>query len=182
MVILTDADGVLEDLTQAWVELINEKYGTSVRYENVRDWDMCKSFPELTREQVYGTELDDELYDMMGPMEGAPECIKRLIDNGHEVYVVTNTPYQVINAKVEKVIFRYFPYLTWKNIIVTSNKKLIKGDVLIDDGIHNLIGGEYKKILFTAPYNEDFDAAGNGMTRVSDWKDIEKVFEEMGAF
>ena len=167
MVILTDADGVLEDLTQAWVELINEKYGTSVRYENVRDWDMCKSFPELTREQVYGTELDDELYDRMGPMEGAPECIKRLIDNGQ---------------KVEKVIFRYFPYLTWKNIIVTSNKKLIKGDVLIDDGIHNLIGGEYKKILFTAPYNEDFDAAGNGMTRVSDWKDIEKVFEEMGAF
>ena len=28
---------------------------------------------------------------------------------------------------------------------------------MIDDGIHNLIGGEYKKILFDAPYNRSFD-------------------------
>ena len=180
MIILTDADGVLENLTHVWVELLNEKYGYSVKYEDVKEWDMCKSYPGLTREEVYGMELNDELYDRMGPMEGGPECIRKLIEKGHEVYVVTNTPYQVIKSKMEKVIFKYYPFLTWKNVIVASNKKLIKGDVLIDDGIHNLMGGDYKKILFTAPYNEDFDAKANDMIRVSNWSDIEKVFEKLG--
>ena len=34
--------------------------------------------------------------------------------------------------------------LTWDQVIVTSRKQLIRGDVLIDDGIHNLEGGQYK--------------------------------------
>ena len=51
MIILTDADGVLEDLTQVWIELLNETYGRNVKYEDVVEWDMCKAYPGLTREQ-----------------------------------------------------------------------------------------------------------------------------------
>jgi hypothetical protein len=43
---------------------------------------------------------------------------------------------------------------------------MIRGDVLIDDGIHNLEGGDYKKILFTAAHNRNYDAEANGMIRV----------------
>ena len=35
MIILTDADGVLEDLTHVWIELLNETYGRNVKYEDV---------------------------------------------------------------------------------------------------------------------------------------------------
>lgn len=179
MTILTDADGVLEDLSQKWVAYLNEKYGTSVRYDDLSDWDMTKDFPTLTREQVYGTELDEELYARLEPYDGAVEYVKKLIDDGHVVFVVTTTPYQVIKVKFEKVIFRYFPFLTWKNVIITSDKHLIRGDVLIDDGVHNLLGGEYKKILMTAPYNKYFNAEENGMLRVNSWKEIYEAISGM---
>ena len=172
MTILVDADGVLEDLTQKWVIYLNEKYGTSVQYEDIAEWDMTKSFPSLTREQVCGAELEDELYDHLEPYEGAVKYVKKLIDDGHTVYVVTTSPYQAIKAKIEKVILKHFTYLSWKDIIVTSNKKMIKGDVLVDDGVHNLLGGEYRKILMTAPYNRSFNAEENGMIRVNNWVEI----------
>ena len=179
MVILIDADGVLEDLTQKWVIYLNEKYGTSVRYEDVTEWDMTKNFPSLTREQVYGAELDDELYERLKPYDGAVQYVKKLMDDGHTVYVVTTSPYQILKVKTEKVLLKYFPFLTWKNVIVTSDKKLIKGDILIDDGIHNLLGGDYLKILMSAPYNRDFDAGKNGMIRVHNWKEIYEIISAL---
>lgn len=81
MIILTDADGVLENLTHVWVELLNETYGRDVKYDDIREWDMCKAFPGLTREQVYGMELEDEIYNRMRPIEGAAEVLKKVIDN-----------------------------------------------------------------------------------------------------
>lgn len=132
MIVLTDADEVLENLSEVWVGLLNETYGTQVKIEDVLDWDMCKAFPTLT-------------------------------------------PYQILKSKMDKVLLKYFPFLTWKNFIITSNKKLIAGDVLIDDGVHNLIGAPYKKILKTAPWNKDFDAEANEMIRVKDWKEIEEA-------
>lgn len=179
MIILIDADGVLEDLTQKWVAYLNERYGTSVKYDNVTDWDMTKSFPTLTREQIYEIECEEKLWDRVEPYVGAVEYVKKLIDEGHTVYIVTVSPYQAIRHKTEKVLLKYFPYLSWNNVIITSNKQMIKGDVLIDDGVHNLIGGDYIKILMTAPYNKTFDAEGNGMIRVTNWEEIYKAISKI---
>ena len=64
-------------------------------------------------------------------------------------------------------------------MIITCRKQLINGDVLIDDGIHNLEGGAYKKILMTAPHNANYNAEANGMIRVRNWKEIEQVINQM---
>lgn len=179
MVILIDADGVLENLTEEMLAYINERYGTAVKFEDIREWDLGKAFPTLTREQVYETELEENLYPRLKPIEGAPEYVKRLIEDGHEVYVVTNTPYRAVVPKMEMVIKEYYPFLKWENFIITSNKQMIKGDILIDDGIHNLIGGDYKGILFDAPYNAQFDAESNGMIRAGNWKEIYGIINDM---
>ena len=181
MVVLIDADGVLEDLSQKWVIWLNEIYGTSVRYEDLTEWDMTAAFPTLTREQVYRIDHDEDFYSRLEPIPGAVEAVKRLLDDGHVVYVVTTTPYQAVKAKLERAIFPYFPFLTWKNIIITCDKHLIRGDVLIDDGVHNLLGGDYRKILVTAPYNKDFDAEGNGMIRASSWEEIYQAVSAVAA-
>lgn len=55
--------------------------------------------------------------------------------------------------------------------IVTKNKQLVNGDILIDDGVHNLEGGRYKKILMSAPHNKGYDAELHGMTRVKSWEE-----------
>lgn len=73
---------------------------------------------------------------------------------------------------MERVLFKYFPFLTWNDVIITSHKQLVNGDVLIDDGIHNLEGGNYFKILMTAQHNKKYDAEANGMLRVGTWAEV----------
>lgn len=72
---------------------------------------------------------------------------------------------------MEKVLFKYFPYITWEQIIITHHKQIISGDVLIDDGVHNHIGGNYASILFDAPHNRDFNETDHSITRVKTWKE-----------
>ena len=171
MTVLVDMDDVLERLVAGWVEFLNERHGTNVTPEEVTDWNIALAFPELTYEQVFAPEYDDALWDRVRPMPGADEGLRTLLEEGHEIYIVTATRYQTLRTKMEKVLFRYFPYLTWDQVIVTTHKDLICGDVLIDDGPHNLQSGGYRKILFDAPHNRSFDESTVGAVRVHNWQE-----------
>lgn len=103
----------------------------------------------------------------------------KLIADGHTVLIVTTSNYQTLAAKMEQVLFHYFPFLTWNDVIITAHKQLIKGDVLIDDGIHNLEGGDYFKILMTAPHNRCYDADKNRMYRVTSWSETYSVIQAL---
>lgn len=172
LTVLVDMDGVLENLSEEWVKVLNERYGTTASHSDVREWDIAAAFPTLTSEQVYEIPHEDAIYYRLRPQEGAPEYLRRIKDDGHDVYVVTSTTYDIMAVKMTEALFRYYPFLTWNDVIITANKQMIKGDVLIDDAQHNLEGGEYAKILFTAPYNEDYDAEANGMTRADNWREV----------
>ena len=169
MTILIDMDDVLECLLEAWLEYNNRKFGTSVQPDDIWEWDLSKAFPGHTKEEVYAAELDAGIWDTVRPMPGADEALRKLMADGHAIYVVTATLYETLPSKMDRVLFRYFPYLSWNQVIVTGNKHMIKGDVLIDDGPHNLSGGEYRKILFSAPHNRAFDEKTVGAIRVNNW-------------
>ena len=169
MIILIDMDDTIETLVDGWCRYNNEKLGTNTKPEDVRDWRLELAFPGFTREEVYAAEKDEHLWDLVGPIEGAAEAMQKLLADGHEIYIVTATAYETLKAKMEKVLFRYFPFIDWKHVIVTSNKHMIKGDVLVDDGPHNLTGGDYAKILFHANHNASFDEKSAGAVRVYNW-------------
>ena len=179
MTILIDMDDTIESLLKAWVSGVNKKYGRNVSCEDVTSWDVSSAFPGLTHEQVYAVPLEQGFWKTVEPIPGAAEAIQRFMDAGHEVFIVTATPYESVTEKMTEVLFRYFPFLTWKQLIITSRKQLIRGDVLIDDGVHNLEGGDYVKILMTAPHNRNYDAEANGMIRVQTWAEIEEVIRRI---
>ncbi len=179
MRILVDMDDTIEQLLKAWLDAVNKKYGRSVAYDDIREWDISLPYPGLTKEQVYGTALEPGFWKNVEPMPGAPEALKKLMDDGHEVLIVTATPYMSVPEKMEDLLFKWFPFLSWDQVIITFRKQLIKGDVLIDDGVHNLEGGDYKKILMTAPHNRNYDAEAHGMIRVHNWDEILQVIERL---
>lgn len=179
MIILVDMDDTIENLTEAWINYANKRFGTAVNADEITTWDPSEAFSTVSHEGMYALLLEDELYETVEPFEGAGHYLQKLITDGHEVFIVTNSPYQVMKAKMEKVLFRHFPFIDWKHVIITGNKPIIKGDVLIDDGIHNLLGGNYAKLLFTAPHNRSFDAEGNGMVRVNCWREAYKAVTEL---
>ena len=150
--ILFDADDVAETLLEGWVKTLNERYGTTTSVEDVTDWDVSKAFPTLTKQQIYGVLQEDEVWAKLTPMPGAQEYLKRLHDEGHELYMVTATDYRTCRVKIERIL-ELFPFLDANHIIIAHNKQMVMGDVLIDDGPHNLVNGPYFRILFDQPHN-----------------------------
>ena len=181
MVILVDMDDTIEQLLKAWVKGANERYGREVRYEDIRSWDVSAAYDGLSWEQIYEIPMTPGFWKTVEPIPGAAEALQRLMAAGHEVYIVTATECDSVPEKMNELLFRYFPFLRWEQVIITCRKQLIRGDVLIDDGVHNLVGGDYHKILVTAPHNMDYDAEANGMIRVSSWAEIEAVIASLAA-
>ncbi len=181
MVILVDMDDTIEQLLDAWVRGVNKRYNRSVRYDEVRSWNVSAAYPGLSFEQVYDIPMQPGFWSTVEPIPGAAEGLQHLMEKGHEVYIVTATVCDSVPEKMNDLLFRYFPFLSWDQVIITTRKQLIRGDILIDDGVHNLENGPYHKILMSAPHNRDYDAAANGMIRVENWEQIEAVVDALDA-
>ena len=58
------------------------------------------------------------------------------------------------------------------------NQQMVRGDVLIDDGPHNLVNGQYFRILFDAPHNRGFNEKKYGMHRAVGWEQAYQLIHE----
>lgn len=172
---LIDIDDTIEDLLTPWCTALNVKYGTTVAPKNITEWDIAKFFPALSAEQVFEPLNNDEFWSKVEPKSGAVSYVRRLYDEGYNVYLCSSTDYRNIRCKYEYIVKRYFPFIDWNHVIITANKQMIKADFLIDDGIHNLENGDYKKILMTMPYNKDYDTASHGMKRANNWREAYEI-------
>ena len=179
MIILVDMDDTIEQLLKTWIARGNEKFGRNVKLDDVTVWNIAFPFPGIPKQEIYDLTYEPGFWSSIEPMPGAAEALKHFMDEGHEVYIVTSTEIEHVEEKMKGLLFRYFPVLDWGQVIITRRKQLIRGDVLIDDGIHNLEGGPYKKILFTAPHNRHYDAEANGMIRVYNWEETVRIIDSM---
>lgn len=179
MIILVDMDDTIEHLLQAWVDVLNQRYDRSVTIDSIRTWNVAAAYPGVSRKDVYAVPDEPGFWKTVKPVEGSAEVLKHFKEEGHELYIVTATRYESIFEKMDELLFKYFPFLDWDHVIVTSKKQMIRGDVLIDDGIHNLEGGDYFKILMNMPHNEDYDAEANGMIRVHNWQEVREVVDRL---
>lgn len=172
LTILVDMDDTIENLAEAWVAYLNARHQTSTNLSDITDWDISKAFPTLTKEQVYAPLFEDAFWSWVKPMEGASEALQKLIADGHTVLIVTTSNYQTLAAKMEQVLFHYFPFLTWNDVIITAHKQLIKGDVLVDDGIHNLEGGDYFKTAIMTQIKTECTVSARGVMLIPPFKHL----------
>ena len=179
MTILVDMDDTMEQLLEALVKRANERFGRNAAVDDVTDWSIVCAFPGIEKRQILDFMREADFWEDVKPVPGAAEALKHFMDEGHDVYVVTATEFEHVREKMENVLFRYFPFFSPRQVIITCRKQMIRGDVLIDDGIHNLEGGDYAKILFTAPHNRYYDAEANGMIRADSWDEIIGIIDNM---
>lgn len=172
-IILCDADDVIENLLDCWVSAINQKYGTNVNPLDITKWDVSLFFPTLSKEQVFAPIAEKDIWSNLERIDGCYDVLKE-INEKHNLYIVTATHYNTCDKKIERIL-KLYPFLNWKQFIITSHKQLIHGNYLIDDGTHNLIGGDYQGILFSRPHNMTYDAQAAGVIRVSEWNEIRSI-------
>lgn len=171
-IILIDIDDTIIDTLGAWINYLNEKYNCTVTKEDVKCWDMSKTYTTLTKEQIYEPFSIADFWKTVKPKQRAAEYIKKLIDDGYRIYLCTSTHFANMQAKYEYAIQKYFPYIDWKDIILTEHKTLVKADYRIDDNSSYLIDGSGCKLLMAAPHNKNIAFDVFGMLRVNNWEEI----------
>jgi 5'(3')-deoxyribonucleotidase len=167
--ICLDMDDTITTLVTAWIRWLNNQYGYNINPEDVTQWEIPPLFPTLTPYEVFEPMWIPEFWDTVQPKNDSVYWVKRLIDDGHDVYICTNTHWKVATLKMEKVLFKYFPYLTNRNLIMMKNKQMIRCYYLVDDGAHNIIG-PYKGLLMDMPHNRAFN--DDRVTRVHNFKEV----------
>ena len=175
-VLLCDADDVIENLVECWINTLNRRFGFNVRKEQIIDWDMTRFFPELTEKQIYAPIFEKSFWSKLSAI---PDCFEviRECNEKYDLHIATATNYQTCDTKIERILALY-PFLNWKQFIIASNKQLLRGKYLIDDGIHNLINCDGSiRILMSASHNEYFNAEENMIYRVHDWKEIYDIIK-----
>ena len=174
LTILTDLDDVLWDLLGVWISELNLRNGTHVMPRDIIDWEIAKFFPGLTHEELFEPLHDERIWNRILPIKDAMTYIDQLMSDGHKLRVVTATHFATAPAKFSRFL-EMFPIFKWEDIVITSDKSLIHGDVMIDDGTHNLEAAAPNiatRLLFNRPHNREYDAEAHGMIRVSTWKEI----------
>ncbi len=155
MRILLDMDEVLAKTVYRWVELYNEEWGDDLEFHEVKSWAVHHWVKPECGERVY------EILDRPGffcdvPVyENADLAVRNLVDAGHDVVIVTATPKSSWNAFPEKRewLKRNFPFVPEKNLISAHRKDLIVGDILCDDGLHNLVDFPGISVCMERPWN-----------------------------
>ena len=196
MTILFDFDDVLNDLSKCFIQELNRRYGKQVQWENVSEFEIGESFPDLSDYQIYMPYLDGTLYLDAHPEQGAQNLLHDLAQK-HTIYVVTagllalpeTMLYEYmwdsnpVNSTEYMLRFlgEYYPDVHPQNIVMTTNKTMIRGDALIDDRPQNLIGFRGLKILMDKPYNHTFDTERHNIHRAYTYDDVKTILtEELG--
>ena len=154
----------LEVLWEGWIRLYDQDF----KMANVKSWGM-EEYSSIGK-KVYDFLKIPGIFDIPEPRHDAERVVADLAEK-HTLYVVTA---YLPSTCVDKVTWlgRFFPMVPTANIVFCNDKSILDLDVLIDDGMHNLVNFKGRKILFDAPWNQSCDF---GVERVYDWQDIENL-------
>lgn len=172
--LLIDQDDVLAEYIKGVTEAYNRKYATQIDAEACTSWNLYTVFGEEVETVMH----EPELFRHLEPVKDALEVFERLYrSNLFEMYIVTAANPSSVEAKFEW-IREYLPFFPEDRVIVCKKKFMIKGDFLLDDGMHNIeefLSGGGTPIIFERAHNRD---KGHGITRVKDWLSFERVIME----
>ena len=169
--ILIDQDDVLVEYIKGVTKAYNDKYEACIDAEECTSWNLYSIFGEDVETVMH----EPELFRHLEPVKDALEVFERLYKSDlFEMYIVTAAHPKCVDAKFAW-IKEYLPFFPEDRVIICKRKYMVKGDILLDDGMHNIeefldAGG--MPIIFDRPHNRH---KGQGITRVKDWLTFEKV-------
>ena len=150
-IILIDLDNTVANWNQHLQDKLS-KQDIHINIFNRKYYDIYKSFPKYTQ-QIKNIIDKKGFYKELKPIQYSIQTIQQLMQH-NTVFFVTSPPKHNSWSFYEKVewVQKYF---NTKNIIITYDKTLVKGDILIDDKptIEGCTNKDYKHIIYKQSYN-----------------------------
>ena len=172
MVLCVDVDNVICNLQEVIVNTFNKRYGSNYTLNDFTEYDIMNVLPTqdgIVMRDMYG---ETGLYDKVKPLPGAQEALKKLMNSGHQIYLVTDAVPKTYGEKVA-FIKRFFPFIDDAHIVCMRHKWMFKCDVMIEDNLSNLIAKPYyHRILINWPWNQSNKDYVYDINRCYNWDDV----------
>ena len=194
MVVLIDQDGPLAnweyEFLRRWRYLYPQLPFVDLdrrrNFHAVNDYEDLAETPverRAMRLRVEGIYCAAGFYENLPVVEGAVEAVMEMLEHGYDIRICTSPMKNYRNCVLEKYewIDRHFgPDLT-RRTILTRDKAIIHGDVLIDDSpAPSQIGNRtpaWEHVVYDAPYNRQVD----GRRRIKNWRDWQPILDRHSA-
>lgn len=160
MRILVDMDGVLADADEAFYRTWEERFShlPSIPFAERTQFYAEEEFPEESRAAARSIRDLHTHYSFLEPIPGGKRALETLCQLGHEVFICTspnlsNYPMCVLGKYLW--VDRHLGADWVRKLILTKDKTLVDGDILIDDKpvITGVARPRWEQILYDQPYN-----------------------------
>ena len=173
--ILLDMDGVVVD----WDAGFRAAWGNRSPIDRSKSYYMEACVPASFCDEAKALLHAEGFFLNLPPMAGAVAAVKAMVGKGYRVSFCTSPVLSSLYCAGEKFewVRRHFGPEWVSRIVLTSDKTLVRGDVLIDDK-PKITGAQlptWRQLMFNSPYN----ALETPLARIGTWADWETGLVEL---
>lgn len=179
MIIGINFNNVLFPMLQTAVQIHNKETGSSVDFSQLTKHNLYECLDISTATNLEGLCDTVKVYANMKPHDGAIDALKKLVTDGHDVFIFSNARGATF-MRQSALVECYFPFIPQENIMRMCKSNLLKADVMIDDSIDRLKLCMCDRVVFDCPYNQNerLDYV-YGLVRFSNWDDVVEVINKL---
>ena len=159
MKILVDMDGVLADYEGGFLKLWRTQHAEKpfIPIEQRTTFYVADQYPADLKDLVFKIFSSANFFRSLEPIDGGIKALNELKQMGQEVFICTSPLTSYRNCVLEKYewVEAHLGKEWVDNLILSKDKTMIKGDILIDDR-PNIKGCDipsWEHILYDQPYN-----------------------------
>ena len=166
-----DVDAVMVHPSAGFLPELNRLKGTHYKPSDITTFNYRDCFPREHAEILEEMWTNPTLYDSMRPDVGVTTAIRKMRRFARVVALSSPT----VGHIDSKFRFLSRPPLLFavNNIIIARDKSIMRGAVLIDDNIDNLLNFDGARICFSRPWNEAWSTTLG--YRTDNWKEIVEI-------
>lgn len=171
-------DGVLADFETRFLEEWKKKYPhhPHVPLEERETFCLSEDYPGGLEDDIESVLSAPGFFENLDIISGSKDALAKMEVLGHKVLICTSPVARYENCVLEKYhwVAKNLGYEWTKKMIVTKDKTIVFGDILIDDkpeqiGLKKPV---WKHVLFEAPYNKHVKTK----LRIT-WNNWEKILD-----
>lgn len=174
MLIVTDVDGVLNNLMDVVLIEYNKKYQTHYTPKDITTYNLDECFEPDVAKRMKALFGSTEVWDKVKTTSGAYNALQKLINSGHQVYLATDYNPSTYGDKVAW-IRRFFPFIEVSKIICIKDKWILRADIMIEDNLQTLLAKSYyHRILIDHPWNQEseYKDYAYDIHRCKNWNEV----------